>query len=43
MGIFPQMVSETDKKTVLEYYRGEGLSVRDATIERDKKMLNLIL
>lgn len=43
MGIFPELVAETDQKTGKEYQRGDGLSVRDATIERDLKMLALIL
>jgi len=43
MGIFPELVTETDPTTGKEYQRGEGLSVRDATIKRDQKMLALIL
>jgi len=43
MGIFPELVTETEPATGKQYPRGEGLSIRDATIKRDEKMLALIV
>ena len=42
MGIWDEMVEHTDPFSQKLYKRGEGRSIRDATIERDKKMLKLI-
>ena len=42
MGIWDNMVEQTDPLSKKVYKRGEGRSIRDATIERDKKMLGLI-
>ena len=42
MGIWDYMVEQTDPLSKKVYKRGEGRSIRDATIERDKKMLRLI-
>ena len=42
MGIWDEMVEHTDPFSKKLYKRGEGRSIRDATIERDKKMLRLI-
>ena len=42
MGIWDNMVEHTDPFSKKLYKRGEGRSIRDATIERDKKMLGLI-
>ena len=42
MGIWDTMVEHTDPLSSKVYKRGDGRSIRDATIERDKKMLGLI-
>lgn len=42
MGIWDDMVEHTEPLSGKIYKRGEGRSIRDATIERDKKMLRLI-
>lgn len=42
MGIWDDIVEHTEPISGKIYKRGEGRSIRDATIERDKKMLRLI-
>ena len=43
IGRFPSMVNEIDPTNNKEYNRGDGLSVTDATMKRDEKMLGDIL
>ena len=42
MGIWLEQVEHTDPITGKAYKRGNGRSVREATMERDNKMLKLI-
>lgn len=42
MGIWEDMVEQIDPLSQKAYKRGSGRSIRDATIERDKKMIKLI-
>jgi len=42
IGIYPEMVDEEDTLTEETYKRGSGVSVRDATLKRNLKMLRFI-